>query len=154
MSKLLSIVVPTKNRANCLISFAKLVGEMNDPRVEMVIQDNSDDNSEILGFLESNKYENIVYNHTPGYLSVVENCDLAVKNSTGEYVCFMGDDDLISNRLPDFVEYMKAFGYESAVFKPSQYYWPNVKFKAHKFPNLIIKKILPLRKGDKRRARA
>lgn len=141
--KLLSIVVPTKNRVECLKSFIKLVKDFDDDRVEMVVQDNSDDNTELLSFIESNTFDGLVYNYDASEMSVVDNCDLAIKNSSGKYVCFMGDDDLVSEKLADFVALMDANGYESAVFKPSQYYWPNVQFKAHKFPNLIVKKFSP-----------
>ena len=141
--KLLSIVVPTKNRVEYLKSFIRLVKNIGDGRIELVVQDNSDDNSEVLAFIEENNFDGLVYCYDNSEMSVVDNCDLSIKNSSGKYVCFMGDDDLVSSRLVEFVEFMDRYGYESAVFKPSQYYWPKVQFKAHKFPNLIVKKFAP-----------
>ena len=51
---IISIVVPTKNRYKYLKQFIILVESFKDERIELFIQDNSDDNSEILEFL-SNK---------------------------------------------------------------------------------------------------
>ena len=140
-NKLLSIVVPTKNRDKYLISFIELVSEFADERIEVVIQDNSTDNTAITEYLKEKNYSFIVYNYDGSDMSVVDNSNLAIKNSCGKFVCFMGDDDLISNRLVDFVQMMDESGYDSAIFNKAQYYWPGVEFKRHKFPNLIIKKI-------------
>ena len=136
--KILSVVVPTKNRYTYLISFIKVCSTFNSDEFELVIQDNSDDNQEILTFLTNNNYAFIVYNHISSKLSMSENSDFGIKNSSGEYVCFMGDDDLLSPKLIDFVKYMKENNIESAVFNRASYNWPGVKSKFHKFPSLVI----------------
>ena len=48
MGYLLSIVVPTKNRYYYLKSLIKLVQSFNSNEIELVVQDNTENNSEIL----------------------------------------------------------------------------------------------------------
>lgn len=139
-NKLLSIIVPTKNRYIYLKSLIRCFADLDNRCVELVIQDNSDDNSEFLAYLNENPKEGLRYNYRKENLSVVENSDLAVKNSTGKYVCFLGDDDLFADTICEFVKSMDAHGIEAAICKEAKYYWPDVVFKAHKFPNLVIPK--------------
>ena len=138
--KLLSIVIPTKNREKYLKSFLESVSEFVNDNLEVVVQDNSTEPNEIEQFLKEKEFSFVVYNYDGTNMSVVDNSNLAIKNSRGKYVCFMGDDDLVSEKLYDFVVEMDKHGYQSAIFNKAQYYWPGVEFKSHKFPNLIIKK--------------
>ena len=54
--KLLSIVVPTKDRYKYLKYLIELIASFNSDEVELVIQDNSEDNKEILDFLKERDY--------------------------------------------------------------------------------------------------
>lgn len=137
-NKLLSIVVPTKNRFEYLKSLISIVDSFDNNDIELVIEDNSDDNTAILEYLQSKNNKNIIYNYDKESLSVVENSDRAIKHSSGKYVAFIGDDDLISKYAYDFVKFMDKRRYDSAVFQVAKYYWPGIEFKAHNFPNLII----------------
>lgn len=137
-NSLLSIVVPTKNRTKYLKSFIELICSFQNDDIELVIQDNSDSNAEILEFLSAPQYSGVVYHYDPTPMPVIQNSELAICHSSGKYVCFMGDDDLLSGRLYDFVKYMDQYGYESAVFQRANYSWPGVTYKSHKFPNLRI----------------
>ena len=78
MSYLLSIIIPTKNRyqylQECLLSLRKL-----DPRrVEIIVQDNSDDTSSFKDFLNNLEAPNIRYYHQDGFLSQTDNSDLCL----------------------------------------------------------------------------
>lgn len=137
--KLLSIVIPTKNRYTYLYSFIDLCATFPNKDFELVIQDNSDDNREILTFLSRGAYDFVSYHYDPSPLSMSQNSDLAVQHACGRYICFMGDDDLLSGKLVDFVGYMEQKDIDSAVFNTSQYNWPGVTHKAHRFPNLTIR---------------
>lgn len=136
--KLLSIVVPTKNRYKYLESFVDLLASYEDERMEMVIQDNSDNNQEFLRYLKAKNYNFIIYNYCPEHLSIIENSDRAIKASNGKYVCFMGDDDLVLKDLCSFVELMDKNKVDSAFFRQAKYSWPGVKYKVHDIPNLDI----------------
>jgi len=139
-SCLLSIIIPTKNRYECLKSFIKLIASFENDDIELVIQDNSDNNVEFGSFLKTVDCKNLVYKYNADNLSVIQNSELAIKNSTGKYVCFMGDDDLLSSKLYEFVKWMDCYEYDSAIFEKAFYSWPGVEYKAHKFPNLKIPK--------------
>jgi len=135
---LLSIVVPTKNRTAFLKSFIELVYSFKNDRIELVIQDNSDSNEELLAFLQDPKYSDVVYNYDNRTMPVITNSEQAILHSHGKYLCFMGDDDLLSGKLFAFVVWMDEHGYESAVFNRASYNWPGVTHKVHRFPNLQI----------------
>ena len=149
---LLSIVVPTKNRTKFLISFAEMCAQYKCSDFELVIQDNSDDNREIAGFLKEKGYPFVSYYYNDSKLSMSENSNLGISNAKGKYICFMGDDDLVSGKIIEFVRYMDRNNIEAAVFNRASYYWPGVRFKIHKFPNLVIPHfsgaVLPLNAQD------
>lgn len=136
---LLSIVVPTKNRYYTLKYLIQLFCSFKNDDIELVIQDNSDDNREILCFLQKIYHPNLVYDYRSDSMPIFQNCDLAVEHSSGRYVCMMGDDDLLSPHLYEFVAQMEKEGYQSASFDGASYSWPGVEHTGHSFPNLVIK---------------
>lgn len=124
---LLSVVVPTKNRYQYLKELILLVKSFNQELLELVIQDNSDDNSEILTFIEQNSFEQLKYFYRKDSVDMVLNADLAVLNSTGEYVCFIGDDDGVTRNIVNVVEQMIQCGYDAVRPIAPSYIWPDVQ---------------------------
>jgi glycosyltransferase len=123
---LLSLVIPTKDRYYYLKYLIMLVDSFDFDDFEMVIQDNTCDNFEILKFLEEYQYAFVKYYHTKEQLSVKENSDLAILHSSGEYVCFIGDDDGITRYILDCVKWMKRNRVDALRQKnPIFYYWPD-----------------------------
>ena len=137
---ILSIVIPTKNRYSCLKSIVEYASTIDSDQFEIVIQDNSDDNQEFLNFLEKGKYSFVSYYYENTDLSVIENSDLAVKHARGEYISFIGDDDLFSKYLIDYVFYMKQNEIEAARFSVGGYMWPGVRSYSHKTYSLSFNK--------------
>lgn len=125
MSYLLSLVVPTKNRYKYLKHLIQLIDSFNDNNIELVIQDNSDNNEEILNYLKSFNNKNIKYFYCTATLSQSENSDKAILNSTGEYVCYIGDDDGVTKYIVDVVEYMKNKNISILMSNTVNYYWPD-----------------------------
>jgi glycosyltransferase involved in cell wall biosynthesis len=138
MIPLLSIVVPTKNRYEYLKHCLSTLLEIKSNDIEIVIQDNSDDNTDFLNYLNEQDSENLKYFYTKTYLSVVENCDLGIKNSTGEFVCMLGDDDSVAERIIDVTRWMKKNAIESCLGGIARYNWPDLVYKYHKFHSLVI----------------
>lgn len=138
-SKLLSIVIPTKNRYETLFKAIETISTISPDEIEIVIQDNSDNNEEIIIFFDSFNYENLIYNYDNRDLSVVDNCNLGVKHSSGKYVCMIGDDDTVLNSIVDAVKLMDMNQIDSLFGTFVKYNWPDVTFLHHKFDNLIIK---------------
>jgi len=103
---LLSIIIPTKDRYHYLKECITTVLSVNTDDFELIIQDNTADNSEIRDFCEAIRDSRLKYFHYYEPLSVVDNLNKAIENSCGRYVCFIGDDDSISSSLIDAVCYI------------------------------------------------
>ncbi|AYD47986.1 glycosyltransferase family 2 protein [Arachidicoccus soli] len=127
---LLSIVVPTKNRSRTLHLLIEALIAFNDKDMELVIHDNSDNNAETVQFLLDPKYascKNLKYIYCPGELSVIKNSDLAVANATGEYICFIGDDDGVLPIITNTVRWMKEQNISVLKTRKAAYSWPGMQ---------------------------
>lgn len=124
--KLLSIVIPTKNRYKTLIPILKDIIKIESNEFEVVIQDNSSQNEEILIFINEVRDSRIKYFHSITSLSQTENSDLAVSNSNGEFVCFIGDDDIVMPFIVDVVNWMKINSIDVLKSYKPDYYWPGL----------------------------
>ena len=128
MNKLLSIVVPTKNRYYYLKYLVEYFHCIESDEIELIIQDNSDVQDDIFNtFLEKLGDNRIVYNYIKENLSVVENSDRALLNATGEYATFIGDDDIFSKYIIDFIKQAKDKDIDAILPVKSSYTWPDVK---------------------------
>ena len=127
MNYLLSIVVPTKDRYYYLKNLIELILSFNSDEIELVIQDNTLDNSEILDYLGGISCAHIVYNHQKEQIPISDNATNAILNSSGEYVCFIGDDDGVTNGIIDQVKEMKKNGYDAMLTRNTIYNWPDYK---------------------------
>lgn len=126
---LLSIIIPTKNRYSTLFSVVDMILSFNlNDEIEIVIQDNSDNNAEALEFVsQRNKYKNLRYFYCSENLSQTGNSDKAVYNSTGEFVCFIGDDDGVMPNIVEVTKWMKEHDFKALRSYKPNYYWPDQK---------------------------
>ena len=122
---LLSIVIPTKDRYFYLKHLLKYLFQLDPCNVEIVLQDNTEDNCEILDFLEGVDYPYLKYAHIKEQIPISLNSDRAVLNSTGKFVCFIGDDDGVTSLLIPCVEYMEKNGIDVVVPESVIYKWPD-----------------------------
>lgn len=125
MDYLLSIVVPTKDRYFYLKYLVQLIKGFNSDEIELVIQDNTYDNTEILEYLKELEYPHLKYFYTKEPISISDNSTKAILNSTGEYVCFIGDDDGVTKYIVDCCKWMKRTGIECVVPEGFSYNWPD-----------------------------
>ena len=125
MSYLLSIIVPTKDRYEYLKPLIELVQSFHSDDIELVIQDNTNNNTEIIDFINQVGYRHLKYFHVVEQISVAQNSDLAILNSTGEYVCFIGDDDGVSYHIISAVKWMKDKGVDVLKTTMTSYKWPS-----------------------------
>lgn len=144
---LLSIVVPTKNRYEYLLPCLETLISLKTkfPEVEIVVQDNTIDNSIMLNHPYI-KEGLIRYYHVLGNLSQSENCELAISNSTGEYICMLGDDDSVTSFIIDVCKWMKENEIDACLGRICRYNWADMVYTMHKLKNLIIPASLPNRK--------
>lgn len=122
-NRLVSVLVPTKNRYKYLKHLINLVESFNDERIELLVQDNSDNNSEIVTFLEGRQLVSTKYCYTDAKLSMGGNADEAIKNSSGRYLCFIGDDDAVCRNIADCAVWMESNDVDACRPTYLQYLW-------------------------------
>jgi glycosyltransferase involved in cell wall biosynthesis len=126
----LSIVIPTKDRYACLIPVIKeLETGFQYHNIEIVIQDNTYDNTEFLGFLNTTKLNFVKYFHVAEQISMSKNCDLSVEHATGEYLILIGDDDYVFPSIFNCIQWMKQNYIEALGNIFSIYQWKGVETK-------------------------
>lgn len=124
MKFLLSIIIPTRDRYNYLkplILF--LINHFPQNKVEIIIQDNTEDNNPILDFINSVK-NRVFYYHSKLHLCLRDNADLAVLHAHGDYILFLGDDDCIVPNLLSLIE-NEIHHADAFVFPRVTYVWPD-----------------------------
>lgn len=131
MKRLVSILVPTKNRYKYLKHLIDLIESFKDERIELLIQDNSDNNNEIIEFLSKRTLVSTVYKYDASSLSMGQNADLAILNSTGNYLCFIGDDDAVCRNIADCATWMEKNGIDACRSTYIQYIWNDAKEGNH-----------------------
>lgn len=134
---LLSIAIPTKNRYKTLCGTLNAMLSEFDDSVEFIICDNSDDNSSFISIDGINiiNDKRVKYLYEERKLSIVDNTEIALSHCNGVFVTFIGDDDLVS---PVIVEYLKSIidSEIDAVSYPGAYYWwPDVLFSKKSYYN-------------------
>ena len=123
MDYLISVVVPTKNRYKYLKHLIRLIDSFQLSELEFVIQDNSDDNTEIREYLKAYDNPSIKYYHTSDTLTMSQNGEQAILHASGEYVCYIGDDDGVCRNIVDCVKWMKANNVDVAYNKNVWFMW-------------------------------
>jgi len=124
MSVLISLVVPTRTRAETLGATLCSAVEQDFDDYEIIVCDNnSEDNTREV--VESFGSDKICYLNTGKRLSMCDNWEFALSHVNGEYVVFIGDDDAI---MPGGVrllaENITAFDVDAYTWRASTYQWP------------------------------
>lgn len=131
--KILSIIIPTKNREEYLLEVVKNILSIKDNRFELVIQDNSDtqilrEKLSVNGLL---KDERLKYFYSVGTLSFVDNFSRGISNSHGEFIIFIGDDDTINPNIIDVAEWASKNQIDAITPSlPYVYFWPQTGMDA------------------------
>lgn len=126
---LLSIVIPTKNRYETLIpTLNALLDNIVGSSYEIVVQDNSDNPTDAKAYLKQRPDGRIRYTHQAGFLSIVENTEAAFTRAQGEYITFIGDDDLVDPNILYFVQSFLDRDIDAVIYPPAYYWWPSVRF--------------------------
>jgi glycosyltransferase involved in cell wall biosynthesis len=125
MKPIISIVIPTKDRCYYLKKTVRMILSYRLNSIEIIIQDNSDDNSEILDYLRLNPNEVIKYHYISEQMPISKNIDIGILQSCGEYVCVIGDDDGVLRNIVDCAKWMKENNIEALVPAKLIYNWPD-----------------------------
>ncbi|HAT8546877.1 TPA: glycosyltransferase [Vibrio vulnificus] len=123
---LLSIVIPTKNRYHTLVPVVESIIKNIDGDFEIIIQDNSDTKKAVRS--EFFNHDKIKYFYNADSMPISDNTDLAIKNASGKYILFIGDDDFVSPKIIEAVELMEEHNIENLTYEPGYYWWDSVEF--------------------------
>jgi Glycosyl transferase family 2 len=100
MSPLLSVVIPTHNRAKYAIHAIRSILSLKDARLELVISDTSTDNvladqvsSGVFSAVSETRFK---YFRPTERLDMTANHNAAISQASGQFVCLIGDDDTIT----------------------------------------------------------
>jgi glycosyltransferase involved in cell wall biosynthesis len=121
-----SIVVPTKDRQLIALKTIKHLLNATTSETEIVVQDNSEDQSLRDMILILNPPVRLKYFYRVGEISFTQNFEDAINNSSGKFILLIGDDDGITFDLVDIVKIMDKRKIQAIV--PTQkaiYFWPN-----------------------------
>ena len=123
---ILSIIIPTKNRYSYLKILLRSIIQSRSNKYEIIVSDNSDNNTEILNFIDDLNSTKIKYYHQEGFLSMSDNFDKGVEKAIGKYVIILGDDDgILVDESVDFLE--NCYGQDIQAIYPMaiNYQWPD-----------------------------
>lgn len=132
MSPLLSILIPTHNRARYAISAIQSILAIPGDELELVVSDTSTDN-ELANFIadKQNKFSSdrrLNYFKPQEKLDMTGNHNSALAAATGEFVCLIGDDDTV---VPDaLIAALWARNNSIDIISPNvvaSYVWPDFK---------------------------
>lgn len=110
-SPLLSVTIPTHNRARYAISAIKSILAISDSRLEVVISDTSSD-GELAEYIEKKKDvwttdPRLIYFRPEDKLDMTGNHNAVLGKANGDYICLIGDDDTITEDAIRAAEWAK-----------------------------------------------
>lgn len=133
MAPILSIVIPTRNRVACAIQCIAVALEATE-QSEAVVADSGDDDV-LLNAIRDRRLdgERVRYIRTPQSWNVVENFEGALEHCRGDFVLYLGDDDLVGPHVEEICAWAKESHIDALVSYGNRfgvaYYWPGVKSK-------------------------
>lgn len=119
---LVSIVIPTKNRAQYArwtISACLRLGE----QCEVVVADSAADDGLRDTLRDLGLLSKVVYVRTSPDFSVVDNFNEAIRHASGEFVTCIGDDDIVTSAIFDVANYAVGKEIECITFSYAMTYW-------------------------------
>lgn len=125
---ILSVVIPTKDRYQYLRVLLDTLFDSKSQEFEVIVQDNSGDNSEFCDYLSKCEDSRLIYNHHPNWLPITDNCDMGIKLTKGEYIVMLGDDDgVIVEDAIEMAKELKQKQLNAAVLPLILYEWPDIQ---------------------------
>ena len=125
---LLSFAIPTKDRKSYLSCLVDTLLCFESQDIEVIVQDNSFVANDYMLKLHS-RDSRLIYKHDSSEANVTVNCERSIEATSGRYVCMLGDDDAVCEKIVELVSRLEAIGIESACFEVGRYYWPDLKFR-------------------------
>lgn len=124
MSKL-SIVIPTRERADTLFYTIKTLIEQDYQSCEIIVSDNAseDNTSEIVHSFSDPR---IRYVNTEKRISMADNWEFALKHVRGEFVTYIGDDDgFLPGAITKAMRLLDETKMSALIWDKVEYCWPD-----------------------------
>jgi len=121
---LLSIIIPTKNGHNTILFAINSIIKIDSNEIEIIIQDCSD--SDILKEIINKNYNNdprVKYFYSSEKLSMIQNWDKAISNTTGKIIYGIGDDDAVLPSVLEIAKWMDNTYINAVTTLKVQYIW-------------------------------
>lgn len=115
-----------------------------DSDIEIVVQDNTEKNDTIIDYLKKLDDFRVKYNHEAKRITVSENCSNGILNSSGKYVCIIGDDDAVCSDIVELARLMEKAEIDACNFDAAIYHWPDLLQKVESLDAMIT----PQLKGE------
>jgi glycosyltransferase involved in cell wall biosynthesis len=124
---LLSVIIPTHNRAKYAVSTINSVLSISG-FIQVVVTDSSPVDEISPHFHNFTDQSRLKLIRTSDSISVVENFNTARQAADGEYLVFIGDDDFVSSEIVSLAEWAKTNAVDSLKLNfPVLYYWPDFR---------------------------
>jgi|SaaInlStandDraft_4_1057021.scaffolds.fasta_scaffold08162_3 glycosyltransferase involved in cell wall biosynthesis len=125
----LSICIPTKNRYSTLKKVINsILLNVKDQNIEIIVQDNSNDNSLFLEYIANTNDHRLIYRYSSGDLTMAENVELSTINVRGEFLVVIGDDDFIHPKIINILNQLDTQNKDCFIYDRGVYYWPDMVF--------------------------
>jgi len=139
---MLSILIPTRNRQSYVVSAVRAALERKANDIEVIIVDNSDDVNMIHATLDEFKKDKRlrIVNSTDNTLSMRDNWERGLNESKGNWISFIGDDDLLDPSLQDFLVVLEKNSPTTDVltWEKGHYIWPDLASETSKVGSFPI----------------
>lgn len=124
---ILSIIIPTHNRASCAVQTIKTLLTLSG-EVQIVVCDSSpidDITRHFFGLYPESRLKLV---RSGLGISVVDNFNLGLSSADGEYLVFIGDDDFVTKEIVEVAKWASLNKVDSLKFNFSAlYYWHDFK---------------------------
>lgn len=126
----LSIVIPTRGRADTLIHTLETVRLQDFMNLEVIISDNVandiESKSPVKEVVDSNFDPRFKYVSTGKRLGMSKSWEFGLSHATGDYIMFLGDDDgMIKGACSKICEILEKTKTQALVWKKPDYNWPS-----------------------------
>lgn len=120
----ISIIIPTRERADTLEYTLKTCVSQEDEDIEILVSDNaSNDNTKEI--VEKFTDSRISYYRTDKRISMASNWEFALSKVRGEYIHILGDDDgLVPGAIRDIKNILSKYEYPAFIWQKAEYTWP------------------------------
>lgn len=129
MNPLVSVVMPTHNRAKYALSSIEAFMDINSSKLELVVSDTSETNAlqDYLNLRNTSLLRaRVRYLRSPKELDLTGNHNAAISEARGAYVCLIGDDDAVTANLVQAAEWANSNQIACLSFDTvTNYAWPD-----------------------------